>query len=150
MGICQSMQEPPLSHRVAARIVTGGYGYFNCAHRGLSNFHYLVPRERPRLPSTARIERAHSDRARSASKEGTWPLPSSSFRGRALREQENAPVPWPQFIPSNTASPVPRSTQYSCPTPPPPLWPSPHISPPGERQNGAPAQPAKWQTGAAF
>ena len=33
-------------------------------------------REWPRLPSTARIERAHSDRARSASKEGTWPLPS--------------------------------------------------------------------------
>jgi hypothetical protein len=31
--------------------------------------------ERPRLPSTARIERAHSDRARSASKEDTWPLP---------------------------------------------------------------------------
>jgi len=27
------------------------------------------------LPSTARIGRAHSDRARSASKEGTWPLP---------------------------------------------------------------------------
>ena len=27
------------------------------------------------MPSTARIERAHSDRARSASKEGTWTLP---------------------------------------------------------------------------
>ena len=32
-------------------------------------------REWPRLPSTARIERAHSDCARSASKEGTWALP---------------------------------------------------------------------------
>jgi hypothetical protein len=31
--------------------------------------------EWPRLPSTARVERAHSDRAHSASKEGTWPLP---------------------------------------------------------------------------
>src|SRR2546427_868310 len=28
-----------------------------------------------RLPSTARIERAQFHRARSASKEGTWPLP---------------------------------------------------------------------------
>ena len=33
----------------------------------------------PRLPFTARIERAHSDRARSASKKGTWPLPSSKL-----------------------------------------------------------------------
>jgi hypothetical protein len=30
-----------------------------------------------RLPFTVRIERAHSDRARSASTKGTWPLPSS-------------------------------------------------------------------------
>ena len=30
--------------------------------------------ERPRLPFTARIERAHSYRARSASKKGTWPF----------------------------------------------------------------------------
>ena len=33
-----------------------------------------------RLPSTARVERAHPDRARSASKEGTWPLPLTPFR----------------------------------------------------------------------
>jgi hypothetical protein len=32
-------------------------------------------REWPRLPSTARIGRAPFHRARSASKEGTWPLP---------------------------------------------------------------------------
>jgi hypothetical protein len=31
--------------------------------------------EWPRLPFTARIERAHSYRARSASKKGTWPRP---------------------------------------------------------------------------
>ena len=31
--------------------------------------------EWPRLPFTVRIERAPSERARSASKEGTWPLP---------------------------------------------------------------------------
>ena len=35
---------------------------------------YVSSEERTRLPSTARIERAHSDRVRSASKEGTWPL----------------------------------------------------------------------------
>jgi hypothetical protein len=35
--------------------------------------------EWPRLPSTARIERAHSYRARSASREGTWPLYTSSL-----------------------------------------------------------------------
>ena len=34
--------------------------------------------ERPRLPFAARIERAHSYRGRSASKEGTWPLPPHS------------------------------------------------------------------------
>ena len=37
---------------------------------------YTFPwKEWPRLPFTARIERAHSYRARSASKKGTWPLP---------------------------------------------------------------------------
>src|SRR5438132_3665018 len=38
-------------------------------------FLYLPLGEWPRLPSTARIERAPFHRARSASKEGTWPLP---------------------------------------------------------------------------
>jgi len=43
-------------------------------------FHFSVFSlgEWPRLPFTARIERAHSYRARSASKKGTWPLASSS------------------------------------------------------------------------
>jgi hypothetical protein len=36
-------------------------------------------REWPRLPSTAGMERAHSHCARSASKEGAWPLPSHRF-----------------------------------------------------------------------
>ena len=31
------------------------------------------------VPFTARIERAHSYRARSASKMGTWPLPAPFF-----------------------------------------------------------------------
>ena len=42
---------------------------------GLPTSPYLPQREWPRLPVTARIERAHSYRARSASKKGTWPLP---------------------------------------------------------------------------
>ena len=44
--------------------------------RGFSSPRYLSSREWPRLPFTARIERAHSYCARSASKKGTWPLPS--------------------------------------------------------------------------
>jgi hypothetical protein len=40
---------------------------------------YLSLGEWPRLPFTARIERAQFHRARSASKKGTWPLPSLSF-----------------------------------------------------------------------
>src|SRR5713101_9156050 len=43
--------------------------------RGPSHSLYLPLEEGPRLPSTARIERAQFHRARSASKEGTWPLP---------------------------------------------------------------------------
>jgi len=44
--------------------------------RGPSNSLYLSLGEWPRVPSTARIERAQFHRARSASKKGTWPLPS--------------------------------------------------------------------------
>ena len=40
-----------------------------------SNSLYLSIGEWPRLPFTARIERAQFHRARSASKKGTWPLP---------------------------------------------------------------------------
>jgi len=46
---------------------------------------YVHQKEWPRLPFTARIERAHSYRARSASKKGTWPLlPISSKLARYL------------------------------------------------------------------
>ena len=44
--------------------------------RGHSDFLCLSWREWPRLPSTARIERAQFHRARSASKEGTKLLPT--------------------------------------------------------------------------
>ena len=56
----------------------------------LSILSTLSLREWPRLPFTARIERAQCHRARSASKKGTWPLPSlladffSSLRGKRL------------------------------------------------------------------
>jgi hypothetical protein len=42
---------------------------------------FLSKREWPRLPFTARIERAQFHRARSASKRGTWSLPSHPSQG---------------------------------------------------------------------
>jgi hypothetical protein len=44
-----------------------------------SKLAYFSLREWPRLPSAARIGRAQFYRARSASKEGTWPLPPHRF-----------------------------------------------------------------------
>jgi hypothetical protein len=54
-------------------------------------------RKWPRLPFTARIERAHSYRARSASKKGTWPLPPhpSEAARCASTEDHQAPSPSP-------------------------------------------------------
>jgi hypothetical protein len=51
--------------------------------------------EWPRLPFTKRIERAHSYRARSASKKGTWPLPSifNATRSRHIPYQINTALP---------------------------------------------------------
>ena len=54
----------PMAHRDVPLAKTRAY-----------QFPKPLSREWPRLPLTARIERAHSDRARSASKKGTWPLP---------------------------------------------------------------------------
>jgi hypothetical protein len=45
-------------------------------NEALSSSRYITLGEWPRLSSTARVERAHSDCARSASKEGTWRSPS--------------------------------------------------------------------------
>src|SRR6185503_17091246 len=50
--------------------------------KGLEAVKQSGAREWPRLSFTARIGRAHSDRARSASKNGAWPLPSSSLFSR--------------------------------------------------------------------
>ena len=55
---CGGSNESPAAH---------GYGPFNSLHLSLGEW--------PRLPFTARIERALFHRARSASKKGTWPLP---------------------------------------------------------------------------
>ena len=82
----------PKQCRSELSLIRGGWDDPNCAQRshppthwhvetchlpgrGPSNSLYLPVGEWPRLPSTARIERAQSHRARSASKEGTWPLP---------------------------------------------------------------------------
>ena len=55
-------------------------------------------REWPRLPFTARIERAHSYRARSASKEGTWPLPPHlSEAARCASTEDHQPPSPPLF-----------------------------------------------------
>ena len=56
---------------------------------------YLSSREWSRLPFTARIERAPFHRARSASKKGTWPLPSypSATARCASTEDHQAPSP---------------------------------------------------------
>jgi len=67
---CAQLSHPP-THRHAETCHEPG--------RGPSNPLHLSLREWPRLPFTARIERAQFHRARSASKNGTWPLPSSSF-----------------------------------------------------------------------
>jgi len=64
--------------------------------RGPSDSLYLTLREWPRLPFTARIERAPFHRARSASKKGTWPLPPilPSMRvPRAQRINQAATLP---------------------------------------------------------
>ena len=81
-----------------------------------------------------------------------WSGGSLSHPSEAARcaSRRTFPPTRPQITPSNAASPYPHSTRYSCPIPPPPLSPSPHTSPPGERQSGAPAQPTKWQNGADF
>jgi hypothetical protein len=81
----------PSKAAASCHIIRGGWDDPNCAQhsthpalsaprRALSRaraFQFPIPlfREWPRLPSTARIERVQFHRARSASKEGTWPLP---------------------------------------------------------------------------
>jgi len=71
----------------------------------------VLLRERPKLSSTARIERAHSYCARSASKEGTWPLPphpseaarcASTFLAQwSLQARSLLPFKgWPGLVPN--------------------------------------------------
>ncbi len=67
-----------------------------------SLYHYL--REWPRLPFTARIERPPLHRGGSASKKGTWPLFSTSFSGRALREQRRPSATSPLLAAPETIS----------------------------------------------
>ena len=65
--------------------------------RGPSDSLHLSWREWPRLPFTARIERALSEYARSASKKGTWPLPLILLRPRVARARGSSHPPHPLF-----------------------------------------------------
>ena len=65
--------------------------------------HFPVPytspsRECPRLPFTARIERAHSDRARSASKKGTLATPTSFLTRKMSGDYSQIPVEIAKFM----------------------------------------------------
>jgi hypothetical protein len=51
-----------------------------------------------RLPLTARIERAHSYRARSASKKGTWPLLPSSLTRKRSGDYSQIPIEIAKFV----------------------------------------------------
>jgi hypothetical protein len=76
--------------------------------RGPSSFLYLPLEEWPRLPSTARIERAQFHRARSASKEGTWPLlphPSEAERCASKGIVSATPSHFFSFLLSQKATP---------------------------------------------
>jgi hypothetical protein len=58
-----------------------------------SNPLHLSLREWPRLPFTARIGRAPFHRARSASKKGTWPLPSHPSEAARCASTEDHQAP---------------------------------------------------------
>ena len=68
-------------------------------------FQFDKPRFRkwPRLAFTARIERAHSDRARSASKKGTWPLPPHPSEAARCASTEDHQAPSLTSFPSSPA-----------------------------------------------
>jgi hypothetical protein len=66
--------------------------------RGPSHSLYLPLGEGPRLPSTARIERAQFHRARSASKEGTWPLPIHPSEAARCASKGIVQLPHPPFF----------------------------------------------------
>src|SRR5437016_11975611 len=65
--------------------------------RGPFNSLYLSLGEWPRLPSTARIGRAQFHRARSASKEGTWPLPPHPSQAARCASTGIVPATPPPF-----------------------------------------------------
>ena len=79
--------------------------------RGPSNSLYFSLGEWPRLPFTARIERPPLHRGGSASKKGTWPLPSPSFGGRTLHEHRRSSGSIPSSAPGTR-------DQQGCHSPP--------------------------------
>ena len=82
------------------------------SNEGLPIFLCLSWREWPRLPFTARIERASSHHARSASKKGTWPLPPHLLRPRVARAQR-APA-CPPCSPTCSSKGMSRRDALTC------------------------------------
>src|SRR6185503_12167655 len=85
---------------------------------------YQSQGEWPRLPFTARIERAQFHRARSASKKGTWPLPPILLRARVARAKETNGLPflllrWAgcEDEQRSTTGPTPQSTETGTRSP---------------------------------
>ena len=116
---------------------------------GLDRARHSHPPNPERAETRSCPRRALSYRALSASKKNCLPTPSHHSEAARCASRRPLLPPGHHAIPSNAASPCPRSTHHSCPPPPPPLWPSPRTFPPGGRQSGAPAQPTKSRTGAA-
>jgi len=91
--------ESPAARNVFTRPPTGTPRRALSPGEGLQ-FAKPLFREWPRLPFTARIEGAQFHRARSASKKGTWPLPSHPLRPRVARARGThraIPLCWRTF-----------------------------------------------------
>ena len=82
--------------------------------RGPSNLLHFSLREGPRLPFTARIERAQFHRARSASKKGTWPLPPHPSQAARYASTEDHQAPSPPLLREQETSMGAALTPFSA------------------------------------
>jgi hypothetical protein len=85
----------------------------------VNSLHYILG-EWPRLPFTARIERAPFHRARSASKKekGTWPLPSDPSQAARCASTEDHQPPSPLLFcgqEGHRAAPSPAGMRFQHP-----------------------------------
>jgi hypothetical protein len=85
------------------------HAWFYCARRAGFPFLNIYSREWPRMPFTARIERALSECARSASKKGTWPLPHHPSVGARSGSKEPTWVPFLTFLLPAAANSIQRA-----------------------------------------